>query len=421
MGDLHLYAEDIKKGMPYYIHAIKRAKQLKAYDMRVSIEGMYPKIRLFSPQAIKEFVNLEPIQIDREREDRGIGKFMPRSFMHDRSRKKFETRKRHFLQLLGINCASKYIPLILEHCDKMIQKWTEVTTVELNKELNELTFQIFTKILFGNDIDHVLNKLRPYINNENKIEELRFEDFFKKLINDYVYAYYHPLSGILPFLNDYRLVNPFKRNAVNTTTIVDCLKEAVNTSKDNESVCKALLGDSEKLSKDGVTYDEIIDDLIVFMIAGSDTSSHATTSLLYFLKKSDACGNPHIHKKVMAELADHGFLQGADNKHLFTKESIQELNYLNYFIKEGLRYDNPTFDTFGYRTYQDVEICGVPIPKNTEIRLDLYSMHYNEAEWKDPFEFIPERFDPESEYFTTPPGKARSQYSYAAFSHGVRG
>lgn len=58
--------------------------------------------------------------------------------------------------------------------------------------------------------------------------------------------------------------------------------------------------------------------------------------------------------------------------------------------------------TTTYLTYEDVEVCGVIIPKDTILYLNLAAPHYNPAQWHDPKSFIPERFDPTSEYFTKP-------------------
>ena len=55
-------------------------------------------------------------------------------------------------------------------------------------------------------------------------------------------------------------------------------------------------------------------------------------------------------------MRNYGFFDNKDINKLFTKEIIQQFDYLNYVIKEGLRCDNPSFDTFGYKTYDDVEI-----------------------------------------------------------------
>ena len=46
--------------------------------------------------------------------------------------------------------------------------------------------------------------------------------------------------------------------------------------------------------------------------------------------------------------------------------------------------------------------------------------HRNPNEWHYPDKFMPERFDPESEYFKTPNGKARHPLSFIPFSFGER-
>ena len=49
--------------------------------------------------------------------------------------------------------------------------------------------------------------------------------------------------------------------------------------------------------------------------------------------------------------------------------------------------------------------------------------HFNPKEWHSPTEFIPERFDPESEYFFRPnldKKEARNPNSYIPFSFGIR-
>ena len=55
--------------------------------------------------------------------------------------------------------------------------------------------------------------------------------------------------------------------------------------------------------------------------------------------------------------------------------------------------------------------------------INLIIPHHNPNEWHNPTEFIPERFDPESEYFLRPNSdkkEARSPNSYIPFSFGIR-
>ena len=154
------------------------------------------------------------------------------------------------------------------------------------------------------------------------------------------------------------------------------------------------------------------------MFAGMETSSHSMTSALYFLHK-----NPDKLAILLKELEDAGLKRFEKHNDLYTLEKMQELNYLNYVVKEALRLDGPAFDSLNHCTYEDVRICGVPIPKGTILRLDMQVTHLDPKEWQKPNEFIPERFDPESEYFLRPNsgGKSRSPYSFIPFTYGSRG
>ena len=108
-------------------------------------------------------------------------------------------------------------------------------------------------MIFGDDVEHILQKVRPYINKNGETEMLWFKDFFVRHVNDYVESYYAPLTGVFPFLNDYQLCNPYKRNARNTRTLIDCLGEAVKTTKDENSIFKRLFKDVNANSKDDFT------------------------------------------------------------------------------------------------------------------------------------------------------------------------
>ena len=179
---------------------------------------------------------------------------------------------------------------------------------------------------------------------------------------DFVDGYYNPLSGLFPFLNKYLLINPFKRNAVNVGTFSRRLGEAIEESKDEDSICQQIFKHFDESNQ--LERQEVIDDLISFMIAGTDTSSHTITTILFYLKKC-----PEVERKLREHLKSHGFNSKANPHEVITKEKIQELDYLNYVIREALRMDSPSVDTFGYEAYEDVVICGVPISKGKEFSL----------------------------------------------------
>ena len=50
----------------------------------------------------------------------------------------------------------------------------------------------------------------------------------------------------------------------------------------------------------------------------------------------------------------------------------------------------------------------------------MYGLHRNPKEWREPNSFIPERFDPRSEYYLTPSGQKRHPMSFGPFLGGKR-
>lgn len=69
---------------------------------------------------------------------------------------------------------------------------------------------------------------------------------------------------------------------------------------------------------------------------------------------------------------------------------------------------------------EDVKIGKYTLRKNDPFFIDMHHLHRNPKYWKDPEEYIPERFDSTSEYFLTPSGKKRHPMAYSPFFGGKR-
>lgn len=65
--------------------------------------------------------------------------------------------------------------------------------------------------------------------------------------------------------------------------------------------------------------------------------------------------------------------------------------------------------------------CGpLSIRKGDPISISMYHLCNNPSEWIEPEKFIPERFNPDSEYYLTPSGKKRNPFSFSPFLGGSR-
>ena len=157
-------------------------------------------------------------------------------------------------------------------------------------------------------------------------------------------------------------------------------------------------------------------DLIAGVFASFDTISRTICSCLYYVKK-----NPRVQNKLLEEITKHKLdcIDQITSQEL--KETFQNCEYLNYVVKEGLRFDVPTPITLTYKAYEEVNVCGVKIPKGQEIIMGIPYIHFNPEQWHKPTEFLPERFDPESEFFLKPgTNSKRHPKSFNAFSFGKR-
>lgn len=135
---------------------------------------------------------------------------------------------------------------------------------------------------------------------------------------------------------------------------------------------------------------------LTFLFAGHDTTSSLVTSALYLLAK-----HPESQRKVQKEL-DETF----ENEPSY--DDISKLKYLDNVIKESLRMYPPG----GYITRKSHEDCvfkDYPIPKNSDLYLNIIGLHYNPLFWKTPQMFNPDRFNEPYE-----------KYAYIPFSVGPR-
>ena len=187
------------------------------------------------------------------------------------------------------------------------------------------------------------------------------------------------------------------------------MKEFLKTTKDTESVYSKLK------EEPNLNEDQVLGDLLTFLVAGTDTSAHLFCSALYFIQKYEDC-----NKKLMNEINKYFPTALEDMKNEDIMKNLEQCDYLNHLIKECLRLDPPTYESIDYITTNDITICEVPIPKNSILAINFMATHMDPNQWYEPLKFIPERFDPSHEYFMTPDGKNRHPLSYIPFSAGLR-
>eukprot|EP00347_Sterkiella_histriomuscorum_P018238 403346269 len=166
----------------------------------------------------------------------------------------------------------------------------------------------------------------------------------------------------------------------------------------------------------------IIDESIVFMLGSIQNVATALANSLFFVTQKK-----EVNDKIRKEIRE---TFGQSDPEIITINQWQEqLNYEDLMLKwqyvsmvctEAMRIEAPTKLSIPYQFNQATNIRDIKYDKYQQFHFNIHSLHLNPKEWREPEQFIPERFDPESPYYLTPEGKRRKPTSYLPFGGGKR-
>ena len=89
-------------------------------------------------------------------------------------------------------------------------------------------------------------------------------------------------------------------------------------------------------------------------------------------------------------------------------------------FQETLRIEPPITVSTTQRMTKEVTINNITFKKDTEFAIGMYSLHHDPTQWQQPEKFVPDRFDPNSEWSKTPSGGVRHPMTFGPFLGGKR-
>ncbi|CDS03770.1 hypothetical protein LRAMOSA01171 [Lichtheimia ramosa] len=193
-----------------------------------------------------------------------------------------------------------------------------------------------------------------------------------------------------------------KRNALQN-------KSSTPEEQEQEKDLLTMMIEAGRSGQGGLTNEELRNDVVVFFIAGHDTTANALSTVLYELAK-----NQDVQAKARQEAIK--VLGEASENVVPTAEQMNQMKYINMVIKENLRIHPPAPGTGARTAQEDTEISGEVIPKGTRVVIDIHEMHHSPNIWYKPEEFRPERFTPGGEADQL----AGRGMSWLPFSNGTR-
>ncbi|KFK27280.1 hypothetical protein AALP_AA8G361500 [Arabis alpina] len=125
--------------------------------------------------------------------------------------------------------------------------------------------------------------------------------------------------------------------------------------------------------------------LMNILLGGINTSSITMTWAMAELAR-----NPRVMKKVQFEIRD---IIGENSKgRIISFDEIDQLSYLKMVVKETFRLHPPSPLLVPREVLSEFQINGYTIQPKTRLHVNVWAIGRDPEIWKDPDEFIPERF-----------------------------
>ncbi|TLD18566.1 hypothetical protein PspLS_10159 [Pyricularia sp. CBS 133598] len=175
--------------------------------------------------------------------------------------------------------------------------------------------------------------------------------------------------------------------ALHATCLADYLQRAVD-------------GEGNKMPRE-----YLVNNCVILFGAGFVTSSSLLSWCIYALCRYDG-----VQNRLLQELVDHGAVQDK----AWTLDELNNMPYLDRFIKETQRMHNPSFQTARNARRDVILSGGIMIPKASIVVPTFPPIHNSTAYLDKPTRFDPDRWDTEAT-------RTLPRSAYTPFAAGSRG
>ncbi|SNR85579.1 cytochrome P450 [Flavobacterium sp. ov086] len=242
---------------------------------------------------------------------------------------------------------------------------TEEKPIDLFPVMSQLAFNVVAKSLFQLSIsEEKLNRIKFII------EEV--QNFLIKEIRLPHKAWWFSLSG--------QVKKHLELAEENNRIIKEIIDERVVSKGEINDLLNMLLETRYEDTGEGMSVNQLVDEIKVLFIAGHETTANALTFTLHLLGR-----NPEIQERIFNEITEIE-AQTSD-----IVEQLQGMTYTNAVLNEAMRLYPPAWITDRQNVEDDI-IVDYSIKKGTLIGVSFYELHRNPKYWENPEQFDPERF-----------------------------
>ncbi len=247
---------------------------------------------------------------------------------------------------------------------EQVDKIETDTYVDLYPIMHELAFEVVAKSLFNYSAEKkTLRRLQVII------EQL--QQFIVKEIRQPHKKLWYVLKGDIRY--HMKLVKESR-------DIINAVIENRKQSKESHDDLLEMLLNAKYEDGLSMTNNQLIDEILILFVAGHETTANALTFTLKLLAQ-----NQDTLKKIQAEVD----IVESTNSSLL--DTILKLKFTRSCIDESLRLYPPAWITDRVAV-KDNQLGDYFLKKGTIIGISIYELHRSVSYWKNPDDFIPERF-----------------------------
>jgi cytochrome P450 len=266
--------------------------------------------------------------------------------------------------------SASYVPIMVEEAERVARRWQEAAdggaTVDASAAMLELASRTIGRILFGPAMDPAVPSIMQfgYVNDE----------MMRRTVSP------HPLPVWVPTPGNRR----FRHGLQQIRSVVDDVVSA-RKAQGEAGAADDMLGLmlAARDVKDGgrLTDAEVTDEVLVFLLAGHDTTATTLACALAELAR-----HPDWQEQVRAEL------QRELGDRRPTAEDLPRLVLTGRFVREAMRL-YPASHSLGRTPVHDEVLGGYHLPAGSSVIVYSYALHRSAEHWDRPDVFDPARYD----------------------------
>jgi cytochrome P450 len=265
-----------------------------------------------------------------------------------------------------------------------VDRWPQGGQVDLDAECRRLTLQSLGRSVLGIDLNERADAIADHM---------------------HVASSYTADRGLRPVRAPRWLPTPARRRAraavASMRKVGNDILQACRTDPTRDApLVHALIAATDPETGHPISDDDICNELLIFMLAGHDTTATALTYALWALGR-----HPDVQDRVAAEAAKIG-------DRALTPEDVPALGYTVQVLHEALRLCPPAAGV-GRLAVRDIAVAGYRVEAGSLMAVGIYALHRDPALWPNPLLFDPDRFSPEN-------SKGRDRWQFLPFLAGPR-